>query len=74
MSPRAVLLAGWTLLSQNLAVPFTLEIEPVPEPIAERVAELAGECGLDTGRWLGVRAGNLPADVRVSRASPVRSP
>lgn len=64
VSPRAVLLEGSTLL-QNLAMPFTLEIEPVPEPIAERVAELAGRCGLDPGRWLGVRAGDLPADVRV---------
>ena len=64
VSPRAVLLEGSTLL-QNLAMPFTLEIEPVPEPIAQRVAELAGQCGLDPGRWLGVRAGDLPADVRV---------
>lgn len=64
VSPRAVLLEGSTLL-QNLAMPFTLEIEPVPEPIAQRVAELAGQCGLDAGRWLGVRAGDLPADVRV---------
>ena len=59
-----MLLEGSTLL-QNLAMPFTLEIEPVPEPIAQRVAELAGQCGIDPGRWLGVRAGELPADVRV---------
>ena len=64
VSPRAVLLEGSTLL-QNLAIPFTLEIEPVPEPIAQRVAELAGQCGLDPARWLGVRAGDLPADIRV---------
>ena len=64
VSPRAVLLEGSTLL-QNLAMPFTLEIEPVPEPIAQRVAELAGQCGLDPARWLGVRAGDLPADMRV---------
>jgi ABC-type lipoprotein export system ATPase subunit len=64
VSPRAVLLEGSTLL-QNLAMPFTLEIEPVPEPIAQRVAELARQCGFDPGRWLGVRAGDLPADVRV---------
>ncbi len=37
----------------------------MPAPIAQRVAELAGQCGLDPGRWLGVRAGDLPADVRV---------
>ena len=64
VSPRAILLEGSTLL-QNLAMPFTLEIEPVPEPIAQRVAELAGQCGLDPARWLGVRAGDLPADMRV---------
>ena len=64
VSPRVVLLEGSTLL-QNLAMPFTLEIEPVPEPIAQRVAELAGQCGLDPARWLGVRAGDLPADMRV---------
>jgi ABC-type transporter Mla maintaining outer membrane lipid asymmetry ATPase subunit MlaF len=64
VSPRAVLLEGSTLL-QNLAMPFTLEIEPVPEPIAQRVAELASQCGLDPARWLEVRAGDLPADMRV---------
>jgi ABC-type lipoprotein export system ATPase subunit len=64
VSPRAVLLEGSTL-QQNLAIPFTLEIEPVPEPIALRVAALAADCGLDAGRWLQVRAGDLPADVRV---------
>jgi ABC-type transporter Mla maintaining outer membrane lipid asymmetry ATPase subunit MlaF len=64
VSPRAVLLEGSTLL-QNLAMPFTLEIEPVPAPIAQRVAELAGQCGLDPARWLGARAGDLPADMRV---------
>jgi ABC-type transporter Mla maintaining outer membrane lipid asymmetry ATPase subunit MlaF len=64
VSPRAVLLEGSTLL-QNLAMPFTLAIEPVPEPITQRVVELAGYCGLDPARWLGVRAGDLPADVRV---------
>src|SRR5262245_46032440 len=36
VSPRAVLIEGATLL-QNLAIPFTLEIEPVPPSIAERV-------------------------------------
>jgi ABC-type transporter Mla maintaining outer membrane lipid asymmetry ATPase subunit MlaF len=64
VSPRAVLLEGSTL-QQNLAMPFTLEIEPVPEPIAARVVELAAECGLDPGRWLAVRAGDLPGEIRV---------
>lgn len=64
VSPRAVLLEGSTL-QQNLAMPFTLEIDPVPEAVAARVADLAIECSLDPARWLGERAGDLPADVRV---------
>ena len=64
VSPRAVLLEASTLL-QNLAMPFTLEIEPVPAAVESRVEELAVECGLDPQRWLGVRAGDLPAEVRV---------
>jgi ABC-type lipoprotein export system ATPase subunit len=64
VSPRAVLLEGSTL-QQNLAMPFTLAIEPVPAAVAERVEALARECGLDPSRWLAVRAGELPPDVRV---------
>jgi ABC-type lipoprotein export system ATPase subunit len=64
VSPRAVLLEGSTL-QQNLAMPFTLEIEPVPAEIAIRVEQLARESGLDPDRWLATRAGELPADVRV---------
>jgi phospholipid/cholesterol/gamma-HCH transport system ATP-binding protein len=66
VSPRAVLIEGATLL-QNLAIPFTLEIEPVPPAIADRVALLAAECGItrpaDTG-WLDKRAGDVPGDMR----------
>jgi ABC-type transporter Mla maintaining outer membrane lipid asymmetry ATPase subunit MlaF len=63
VSPRAVLLEGSTLL-QNLAIPFTLDIEPVPDAVGERVAQLSRECGIDP-RWLGTAAGELPGDVRV---------
>ena len=63
VSPRAVLLEGSTL-QQNLAMPFTLEIDPVPAAVAVRVGELAQACGIE-GRWLEARAGDLPADVRV---------
>jgi len=63
VSPRAVLLEGSTL-QQNLAMPFTLEIEPVPAVVAEKVTALAAECGLDQ-KWLSARAGDLPAEVRV---------
>ena len=64
VSPRAVLLEASTLL-QNLAMPFTLEIEPVPADVVARVEKLAVECGLDPERWLGVRAGDLPSELRV---------
>jgi len=45
VSPRAVLLDSATLI-QNLAMPFTLDIDPVPADIASRATALAGEAGL----------------------------
>jgi ABC-type transporter Mla maintaining outer membrane lipid asymmetry ATPase subunit MlaF len=47
VSPRAVLLEGSTL-EQNLAMPFTLQIDPVAPEIVERVALVAKACGLST--------------------------
>ena len=47
VSPRAVLLDSATLM-QNLAMPLTLEIDPVPPAIAVRVQELAREAGIPT--------------------------
>ena len=64
VSPRAVLLDASTLL-QNLAMPFTLEIDPVTAEVTARVRDLAARCGIDEARWLTVPAGELPADVRV---------
>src|SRR3954468_9197983 len=46
VSPRAVLLDSATLL-QNLAMPLTLEIDPVPRDIAAHASQLAAEVGLD---------------------------
>jgi ABC-type lipoprotein export system ATPase subunit len=46
VSPRAVLLDSASLL-QNLAMPFTLEIDPVAPDVAARVVELARDAGLD---------------------------
>jgi ABC-type lipoprotein export system ATPase subunit len=63
VSDRAVLLEGATLL-QNLAMPFTLEIDPVPPDVAGRVTRLAEECGIETAA-LGQVAGELPAPVRM---------
>jgi ABC-type transporter Mla maintaining outer membrane lipid asymmetry ATPase subunit MlaF len=64
VSPRAVLLEGSTL-AQNLAMAFTLEIDPIPAGVMERVRRLAVECGMEGERWLGTVAGALPGDVRV---------
>lgn len=63
VSERGVLLEGSSLL-QNLAMPFTLEIDPVPADVAARVTALASECGLPEA-LLPVAAANLPADARL---------
>lgn len=47
VSPRGVLLEGATL-EQNLAMPMTLQIDPVPPAIAEKVVEFARQCGIVT--------------------------
>jgi ABC-type transporter Mla maintaining outer membrane lipid asymmetry ATPase subunit MlaF len=64
VSPRAVLLEEATL-EQNLAIPFTLAIDPMPAEVAGRVRELAIECGIDAARWLQTIAAELPAEIRV---------
>jgi ABC-type transporter Mla maintaining outer membrane lipid asymmetry ATPase subunit MlaF len=46
LSPRAVLLDAATLL-QNLAMPLTLEIEPVPADVERQVEALAAEVGIE---------------------------
>lgn len=64
VSRRAVLLEGSTL-EQNLALPYTLEIDPVPAAVARRVREIAQRSGIDPERWLRQIAGTLPAEIRV---------
>ena len=63
VSPRAVILEGATL-EQNLAMPFTLQIDPIPADIAARVRSLAEECGLEAS-MLPTTAGELSAVARV---------
>lgn len=46
VSERAGLLESMTVM-QNMAVPFSLEIEPPPTDIARQVSSLAAESGLD---------------------------
>lgn len=63
VSERGVLLEAATL-EQNLALPFTLEIEPVPPDVKKRVAALAGECGLAEA-LLPVAVSDLAPDARM---------
>ena len=72
VSERAVLLDALTVI-QNLAMPFTLEIEPPPDGVRERAESLAREVGLaeaswarpvaelDAAGWLRVRVGRAIA-------------
>ena len=46
VSPRAVLLDAASLL-QNLAMPLTLQIDPIPDEIAAQVRALAADVGID---------------------------
>ncbi|MDQ3488685.1 MAG: hypothetical protein M3468_13280 [Acidobacteriota bacterium] len=62
VSPRAVLLEGSTL-QQNLALPFTLELDPVPADVVTKVAALAAECGIGV-EHLSRMGGELPAQLR----------
>jgi ABC-type transporter Mla maintaining outer membrane lipid asymmetry ATPase subunit MlaF len=65
VSERAVLLDALSV-TQNLAVPFSLEIEPPPDAVQSRVRALAGEVGLDAASWdRPVADLDLPARLRV---------
>jgi predicted ABC-type transport system involved in lysophospholipase L1 biosynthesis ATPase subunit len=46
LSDRAVLLDQLTV-AQNLAVPFSLELDPIPDAVRRDVTRLAAEVGLD---------------------------
>ena len=70
VSDRAVLLDGLTPL-QNLAVPFTLEIEPLAEAALSRVRGLAHEAGLiptDLDKPVATLDAAARARVRLGRA------
>jgi ABC-type transporter Mla maintaining outer membrane lipid asymmetry ATPase subunit MlaF len=62
VSERAVLLDGLSVI-QNLALPFTVNIEPPPDPDRERAEALAAEIRLDRAMY-GVRVGDLDAASR----------
>ena len=70
VTDRAVLLEALTPL-QNLAVPFTLEIDPLPETALPRVRDLAHEAGLapaDLDKPLAALDAAARARVRLGRA------
>jgi ABC-type transporter Mla maintaining outer membrane lipid asymmetry ATPase subunit MlaF len=62
VSDRAVLLEGATV-EQNLAMPFTLQIDAPPEDVQQRIAALAGQCGIEPGALKSV-VGELPGSMR----------
>lgn len=70
VSERAVLLDGLDVI-QNLAMPFTLEIEPVSSEVRDRASCLAREVGLTETSWLRAVGALDSADrlrVRLGRA------
>ena len=70
VSRRAVLLDGLSVL-QNLAMPFTLEIEPPPADVTDRATAIAREVGLND-QMLSRRVAEIDeaarARVRLGRA------
>jgi ABC-type transporter Mla maintaining outer membrane lipid asymmetry ATPase subunit MlaF len=70
VTERAVMLEGSTLL-QNLALPLTLDIDPVSTATRDRVVRMAEECDVELS-WLEQPAGGLPPGVR-ARAHLVRA-
>jgi len=63
VSPRAVLLDAVTLL-QNLAMPLTLQIDPVPPAAVATARAMARETGIGEA-WLERPVAGLPADVKM---------
>jgi predicted ABC-type transport system involved in lysophospholipase L1 biosynthesis ATPase subunit len=68
MSPRGVLLESATI-EQNMAMPFSLEIDPVPPDVSARVNALAASCGIsDVSVLVGDSGPELRARVHLARA------
>jgi ABC-type lipoprotein export system ATPase subunit len=62
VTARAVVLEAATV-AQNLALPFTLEIDPLAGKTLAQVRRLADECDI-VPQWLEQRAADVPAEVR----------
>jgi ABC-type transporter Mla maintaining outer membrane lipid asymmetry ATPase subunit MlaF len=70
LSERAVLLDQLTV-GQNLAIPFSLELDPIPDPVRHHIVRLAAEVGLqdsDLPRPMGSLAPPGRLRVRLARA------
>ena len=70
LSERAVLLEPLSVV-QNIAVPFTLEIEPPPDDVRHRAEALAAEAGLaesELSKTIAELNGMARARVRLARA------
>ena len=63
VTARAVLLEGMTV-RQNVALPLTIEIDPVPDAMLPQVDALAREAGIDD-IWLQRMAHEAPVPVRM---------
>ena len=63
VTARAVLLEGMTV-RQNVALPLTIEIDPVPDAMLPQVDALAREAGIDDV-WLERMAHEAPVPVRM---------
>ena len=68
VSPRGVLLDSATI-AQNIAMVFTLDIEPLASDVAARVSALARECGIDdVSTIMGEAKAEVRARVHLARA------
>lgn len=70
LSDRAVLVEQYSV-AQNIAMPFTLELEPIPSTLLPRVIDLMREVGLDEDvreTSIGAAAPHVRARARLARA------
>jgi ABC-type transporter Mla maintaining outer membrane lipid asymmetry ATPase subunit MlaF len=70
VTDRAVLIAQFSV-EQNIAIPFTLQVDPIAEETRPRVVRLAAEVGLassDLGRPVAQAPPAVVARVRLARA------
>ena len=74
MTERAVLIEQFSV-EQNIAMPFTLEIDPVASDVRPHVEALSRELGLDAAMWqtpVGRVSAEAQTRVRLARALALR--